>query len=282
MEELVNVEHLKMWGLELLLGHSLKFDRNKENSYRDILMGLNILESDPVGCTVIHGELCFTQQKNQTKSHLLNLKLLDGLKRLVFEERGVRDSHMLRKLLIECFPRFKDDIQHDAGDAYLSIIECLPDLSSVCSLKIRKTRTCNDCGTIEIRDDTEEWCMMLKYQENIVKPLQVSVDEWCNSTSQFFYECACKYESLTSYPENNVELYYAEHTETREIIGTPQVLHVKVKDRYRRKDLIIMSDTLFLNGVEYELVSEMLYTWSGEGGHWGCIVKKENIFIIWL
>ena len=67
MEELVNVEPLKMWGLKLLLGHSSKFDGNRENSYRDILMGLNVLESDPVGCTDIHEELCFTRQRNQIK-----------------------------------------------------------------------------------------------------------------------------------------------------------------------------------------------------------------------
>ena len=152
------------------------------------------------GCTNSHGELCFTSVKNQISGHIKNLRILDELQRLIFQEGGIRDAKGLKGFLIDSFPTFRGDVQHDAGDAYLSIIECLPNLESKCRLTIRKTRSCTECGKTETKDEKEEWCLMLNYDERVLRPLQVAVDEWCNTTSRLIKNCDCKY---LNHPHNS-------------------------------------------------------------------------------
>ena len=211
MDQLLNEDALKVWGEQILLVHDPNFVEGTERSYGDILNSLNVLSLDLTGCSIHpknHGEGCFESVKSQIKAHLLKSNVLKELKRLVFEEIGVRDATILRMLLVKSFPIFTEDVQHDAADAYLSIIECLPDAKMLCSLKLRKNRVCIECNNIDTTDDSNEWCMMLNYRETTVRTLQEAVDEWCNTTSRIDYECNCKHLSVIPNPTNTVEMYY--------------------------------------------------------------------------
>ena len=270
----------------MLLKHVPNFSANRESTTNDILTALIVFRSDTTGCTNsngvdLTGPECFVSAKNQINTHIKNWRVLDEIKRMVFEKTGIRGTRRLKTFLIESFPTFQGDVQHDAGDAYLSIIECLPDLESICNLTLRKTRSCIDCGKTETKDGNQEWCMMLNYEESTVRPLQVAVDEWCNATSRLIKNCACKYRNVAPIPDGAADFYFTEHIETAELIDVPDVLHVKVKDRFRQRNCIIISEEFFLNGIEYMLKSGMLYTGTGDRGHWRCIVKNGGKLIVY-
>ena len=122
---------------------------------------------------------------------------------------------------------------------------------------------------------------MLNYDGRVLRPLQVAVDEWCNTTSRLIKNCDCKYLNHPHTSNSDVDLYFTEHTETVQLTELPVVLHVKVKDRFRQRPSIDISEKFLLNGMEYLLKSGMLYTGTGERGHWRCIVKQGEKLIVY-
>ena len=104
--------------------------------------------------------------KQQISLKTLQFEILSEIKKLVKEQWGVRDATLLRKMLVNVSPSFKDDIQHDAGEAYLSLLQCIPDSDDLCSVRLRKIRTCIECNNVQVRKDNEEWCLMLNSEES--------------------------------------------------------------------------------------------------------------------
>ena len=71
-----------------------------QRSTWDVLHSLNALKSNSIGCTEIHGENCFHTVKQQISLKTLQFEILGEIKKLVKEQRGVRDATLLRKMLV--------------------------------------------------------------------------------------------------------------------------------------------------------------------------------------
>ena len=50
-------------------------------------------------------------------------RVIEELKKIILGNGEIGDASALRILLGQCFPQFRENIQHDAGDAYLSFLE---------------------------------------------------------------------------------------------------------------------------------------------------------------
>ena len=96
MGEVIREDPLKQWGMDILLLHDPNYDPNREITHTGILTALAAFSSDTTGCSNSHGELCFTSVKNQITGHIKNLKFLDELKRLIFQEGGIRGARSLK------------------------------------------------------------------------------------------------------------------------------------------------------------------------------------------
>ena len=99
MHQLLKENTVMKWGEEILLTHDPDFVEGTRNTYRDVLNALTVLNLDSVGCSENHGLNCFVSVQNQIQLQLLKSKVLDELKRLVFEESGIRDASRLKNLL---------------------------------------------------------------------------------------------------------------------------------------------------------------------------------------
>ena len=60
----------------------------------------------------------------------------------------VQDAYFLRRILAKRFTVFKENIQQDASDAYLSIIECFSDTKNLCSFISGRRSYCVECGKV--------------------------------------------------------------------------------------------------------------------------------------
>ena len=121
-----------------------------------MIEGLTVLRLKNVGCTESHWNECFTSVKTQIRKEIEKWEVLEELRKLLSGTSQIRDASRLRIVLSKRFPVFKDDIQQAAGDAYLSILECLPNVKTLCSLHLKRRRCCSYT--------TDEWCMVLNYQ----------------------------------------------------------------------------------------------------------------------
>ena len=108
---------------------------------------------------------------------MTNLLIVEEMKRLVLSDSEIEDSRRLKDLMIKSFSTFKGNVQHDAGDAYLSIIECLPDLEDKCSIRTEKNWKCLECGRETESENNNDWCMLLRYDQNKKRPIQDLADE---------------------------------------------------------------------------------------------------------
>ena len=123
--------------------------------------------------------------------------------------------------------------------------------------------------------------MMLNYQ-GTKRSLQEAVNEYCSSVSTVLCDCVCKRNiSINPTLVPTAGMYYTEHNETFAIIGTPDILHIKVRDRSRANHTIVMSERFSLCGVEYAFKSGMLYTGSGNKGHWRALVKEGDMLLLY-
>ena len=88
----------------------------------------------------------FEQQQRVTKE----------LKKIILGNGEIGDASTLRILLSERFPLFRENIQQEAGDAYSSLMDCFSDGAELCSMELRRTRLCLECGKISVREDQDE------------------------------------------------------------------------------------------------------------------------------
>ena len=118
---------------------------------------------------------------------------------------------------------------------------------------------------------------MLNGVHNNMISLQDAVKKWCTQITTLLYECTCNnQEGVRTQPE----MYYTIHKDNFHLVKVPDILHIKIRDRFVQKSGIIMSTTFVLGEHKYELKSGMLYMGNGEGGHWKCIVQKEDRLVI--
>ena len=181
-------------GEKVLSLHEPNYFKGKFNSEKEVIEGLTALRLKNVGCTESHeshGNECFRSVKTQIKKEIEKLEVLEELRKLLSGTSQIRDASNVRIVLSKRFPVFKDDIQQAAGDAYLSILECMANVKTLCSLHLKRRRCCCECGRVETRDDTDEWCMMLNYQ-GTKRSLQEVVNEYCISDSAVLCDCICK------------------------------------------------------------------------------------------
>ena len=103
--------------------------------------------------------------------------------------------------------------------------------------------------------------MINRANKNLIS-LQDALNKWCTQISTLLYECTCNnQEGVWTLPE----MYYTIHRDSFQLVNVPDVLHIKVKDRFVQKSGIKMSTTFFFGGHKYELKSGMLYMGNGEG-----------------
>ena len=208
LEQILNDNTVKIWGENVLAEHDSNFVGGIERSYEDVLHCLRVFITNPVGCIDSHNENCFSAIKKEISSKLLQQKIVEELKRILFSEDSVRDAHLLRQSLTDVFPVFKDDVQHDAADAYLSLLQCIPNTENLCSLKLRRYRSCVECPRVNVLEVNEEWCIMLKRDDTKVKSLQYAINEWCEEESTIFYNCECKLQNGVRNSNDPPEMYY--------------------------------------------------------------------------
>ena len=144
-EQVLKENTVKLWGEKVLLEHDQNFLGGIALNDEDVLRDLNVFILSPNGCTDLHGANCFVAVKKEILSKLEEIKILGELKRIVLSRENIEGTILLRSFLAQKFSVFKDDVQHDAGDAYLSLLQCLPDAANICSLKMKRTRTCVNC-----------------------------------------------------------------------------------------------------------------------------------------
>ena len=89
-----------------------------------------------------HHEWCFDSRKQEYVLKVENVSVLEEIQRLVNMKKEIKDATMLKELLMQNFKTFQGDVQHDAGDAYLSMLECAPDLSEKYNLLLKITSKC--------------------------------------------------------------------------------------------------------------------------------------------
>ena len=226
--------------LSIVTDHSTAEDISKIN-FENGAQSLRNYVTNAFGCIDFHGADCFSAIKKAVMTKLSELDIVDQIRLLVLKN-CVNDTIVLRHLLCKRFPVFKPDVQHDSGDAYLSIVQCLSEAQDICSLRISRTRKCCDCGDVATSISNEEWCIMLKRVENSIISLQDAISQWENQSATLSYDCECK---LKAGVWTKPELYYSKHIDSFQVIGAPQVLHIKVKDRSVRESGITISDTFF-------------------------------------
>ena len=141
----------------------------------DVLRDLNVFILSPNGCTDLHGANCFAAVKKEILSKLGEIKILKELKRIVLSQERIEGTILLKSFLAAKFNVFRDDVQHDAGDAYLSLLQCLPDSANICSLRVKRTRTCVNCLKKQELEVNEEWCVRLNGVHNNMISLQDAV-----------------------------------------------------------------------------------------------------------
>ena len=122
---------------------------------------------------------------------------------------------------------------------------------------------------------------MLFDAPNVNKTFQDAVDQWVSRISMVELSCECKEQFLMG-SVLKPEMLYTNHRPREEyaILDTPDILHIKVKDREIREHSIEMKEILYLNGTRYVFNSAMLYEGSGNCSHWRCIAKFEDRLVI--
>ena len=146
----------------------------------DIIRELEIFLSSE-GCRVTHGDRCFKACREKYDRNVNNISILKEINRLASLENEIGDSRSLKGMLEKQFSSFRGNIQHDAGDAFLSMLEIIPSSEGKFNLIIRATRKCLKCGNVKVKDELSG-IMNLNYLncDNRVRTLQEAVGEFCN------------------------------------------------------------------------------------------------------
>ena len=189
--------------------------------------------------------LAFEAEVGQRK--LAEEDVLTELKNILRLQDIVGDSSMLRRLLHAKFNRFEEGEQNDAADAFFSILECVSGADNYCRLNIKVNYTCVECGFKKSKIDDTQLSLMLFDASNINITLQDAVDQWVSRISMVEFSCECK-EQLLLGSGFKPEMFYTKHKEEYEMLDTPDILHIKVKDREIRDNSIEIKEILYLNG----------------------------------
>jgi hypothetical protein len=139
------------------------------------------------GCIAIHGAGCFKACREQYDRHVQNISVLREIRRLASLESEIGDTSALKEMLIKHFPTFRENFQHDSGDAFLSMLECMPTLEEKFNLGIRASRTCLKCENTKVWDELNG-LMNLNY---LNYDLQEAVGEFCTRRGEVLIKCSC-------------------------------------------------------------------------------------------
>ena len=211
--------------LRVLFEH-LDIENIGEFSNENLISLLEFHCYDTDGCAKVHGDECFSVIKKNLKERIAELKIIDEIKFLALRE-GINETLKLRGLLSQRFSGFSADIQYDAGEAFLCILQCLWGAEKLCSLRLVRTRICKSCNDISTTSLSEECSIMLNRVGRISIPLQDAISEWSKEHTLLSYQCECK---LRDGVWTNPELYYTTHIDSFVIENAPEFLHIKVRD----------------------------------------------------
>ena len=149
MTEIVKPFPLKMWLKKVLLEHKPGVvETDVTDDYNELVNEVEAFLSSADGCREIHHEWCFDSRKKEYVLKVENVSVLEEIQRLVNMKKDVKDATMLKELLMQNFTTFQGDVQHDAGDAYLSMLECAPDLAEKYNFLLKVMRKCLDCQKV--------------------------------------------------------------------------------------------------------------------------------------
>ena len=157
----------------------------------------------------------------------------------------------------------------------------MPGAKNLCSFRLGRRSYCVECGKIRFREDNDEWCMMLNYEQVNMRSLQDAVNEWSSTVSRVLNACECRHQAPMMPLTSGENVNWSVHENTFEILEAPDVLHVKVKARQAMSNTILVSETFKLNGLRYLFKSGMFYSGSRDGGHWRCIVNTGRSVYDW-
>lgn len=160
------------------------------------------------------------------------------------------------------------------------MLECAPDLADKYNFLMKVTRKCLECEKV---NETQELNGLtdLNYMnyDTQIRTLHDALQEYYQRRSNVLMMCACKnahFEHLRGVKGHLVPVYNTNHEEIWDVVKCPLVLLVKVKGRYRPRNNIKISDKFPINDVAYVFKSGMLFTETGERGHWRCMLNANG------
>ena len=153
---------------------------------------------------------------NKTNFCEVKVSIVQELKGLFRLNGSIGDTKMVRKILTPFFRVFGEKRQHDAGDALLSILECIPEIQKLFLVSSQYVRTCVFCKN-EKREEFTEGFINLDYFNYGGKSigLQEALNSFQTSKNEMVIECPCN-KDMKSSSNSNVA-----HIETREIRAYP-------------------------------------------------------------
>ena len=164
---------------------------------------------------------------------------------------------------------YQSNTQEDAGMSYLSMINCIPNLADKFKIIAKTTTKCSACDKLsdEQSDDSISW-INIDYSGPGRYELQQKIEEWCVQIEVIKKRCVCK-SFIDGKQIEEKKVPDTEHSKRYEVIGVPQVLHIKVKhNQDGRKEDINFSKFINMRGTRFRLQTAMIYDGSALQGHW--------------
>ena len=190
----------------------------------------------------------------------------------------------LKKQLYNTFPNtpsYNSDGQEDAAVPFWDIVNCLPVLEIKFMIKVKKVWKCLECQYEETKLED------LSYPDlrccGSRQNLQDKINEWSNNIQQIDKRCICKLfiNGKRVAKEDEPTVPNTPHTATRQLVSAPQLLYIKVRDRMFGEVAVNVTESITMGGLDYKLKSAMLYSGSGSRGHWRCLVKEGEGYVVY-
>ena len=288
MEEIDKPHPFDKWYTEIL--HQHKPALNVESippGEDDILVQIrNFFLSG--GCTQLpeHGEVCSNRIKKQYDDHLWYPIILDQIKKLITSHTKPLYVTSLKAILYIVYPSnisYGCDDQDDAGIPFWHIIECLPSWKEMFTIKARKRYQCLACKNTD-GSTPASWCVDNKFYCDLeysgkIETLDTKIKQWAYKKRTINKRCRCLFHKMRNNDEETVP--DTVHEETFEVLNAPKLLYIKVRDFSSIERVVNVTESFTMKGKNYTLLSCMLYTGAGTSGHWRCLVKERQGFMLY-
>jgi len=209
----------------------------------------------------------------------------EELNRLANGATQVQNVRTLKAVLHRHFPdkvSYAINQQEDAHEPFIDIVNCFPSVQANFNISIEKVRKCSECARESVLFDSDSNRMigLTHFGRQPVK-LQHKIDEWCNERTEAEYRCQCKTTPLHFDLVTDKAIPNTIQVITKRVVTVPKLLYIKTRMDRAEAVPITVSQTVMVNAVRYGLKSAMLYTGDAHTGHWRCLIKEGEHFVLY-